>query len=345
LAITVGGQEIAIVSVETLTIPESFRDAVAERIGDRQLFLSATHTHSAPDSQMLNERMTLSVPGVAPYAPRWLDWYADKTAQAVETAFENAEAVSILELVQAEVALNRNRREGPKPDQNLTALKHGENLLFIHYTAHPILFESDRLRLHGDWPGALSVQEKSIILNGAIGDVSPLVSGGNAVEKCVEFVRQIGSKLAQDLEESTLEPERMNVLFIEESIDLPPVVASDDFAKEFGVPPVLAKLAVEKFAPPEARVTLVAFGDLLLIGVPGEPSTEVGQELKRHARHAGFARPLIVSNVNGWIGYVLTEKDCQNGGYEAALSFYGPQLGTALRQAVQRGLERLAEEG
>jgi hypothetical protein len=60
-----GATKIAVVSVETLTIPESLVREVKKRIPtDVFLFLAATHTHSAPDSQMLNDRMTFAIPGI-----------------------------------------------------------------------------------------------------------------------------------------------------------------------------------------------------------------------------------------------------------------------------------------
>ena len=63
-----GKTKIALVSVETLTIPESLVREVKKRIpSDVSLFLSATHTHSAPDSQMLNDRMTFLIPGIASF--------------------------------------------------------------------------------------------------------------------------------------------------------------------------------------------------------------------------------------------------------------------------------------
>src|SRR5579859_4259398 len=75
------GPRIAIVSAEMLTIPDSLYSEVRRRVDPGiTLFLCATHTHSAPDSQMLNDHMTFHVPGVASYRHRWLAWYVDKIA-------------------------------------------------------------------------------------------------------------------------------------------------------------------------------------------------------------------------------------------------------------------------
>ena len=63
-------ETIAVTSVEMLTVPESLYREVKERLpAGVKLFLAATHTHSAPDSQMLNERMTIPVPGIATASP------------------------------------------------------------------------------------------------------------------------------------------------------------------------------------------------------------------------------------------------------------------------------------
>src|SRR5512141_466792 len=90
LLLSGSGNVVAIVSVEALTVPESLVREVKERIPSGiTLFLSATHTHSAPDSQMLNDRMTFSIPGIASYKSKWLDWYADKIAACIQQSAKN----------------------------------------------------------------------------------------------------------------------------------------------------------------------------------------------------------------------------------------------------------------
>ncbi|HWA83030.1 MAG TPA: hypothetical protein VG820_06340, partial [Fimbriimonadaceae bacterium] len=118
------GTKIAIVSVECLTIPESLYREVSKRIpADLHLFIQATHTHCAPDSQMLNDRMTFSIPGIATYRKRWLAWYADKIASSVTDALAaQPETTEKVEAHTAIVAANRARRKGGKPDPTLTRI-------------------------------------------------------------------------------------------------------------------------------------------------------------------------------------------------------------------------------
>ena len=101
-----------------LTIPESLAREVRKRIPkDIELFLCATHTHCAPDSQMLNDRMTFAIPGIATYRKRWLTWYADKIAGSVTKALaaRSQRPVSLSSLV-SHVDANRARRQDGKPD-------------------------------------------------------------------------------------------------------------------------------------------------------------------------------------------------------------------------------------
>jgi neutral ceramidase len=89
---------VALVSAEMLTIPESLVQAVQDRLPKGiNLFLSATHTHNAPDSQMLNRQMTFQIPGLAKFNEKWLTWYADRLAFGIKVALaRQPQAVSRL---------------------------------------------------------------------------------------------------------------------------------------------------------------------------------------------------------------------------------------------------------
>jgi len=93
-----------------------------------------------------------------------------------------------------------------------------------------------------------------------------------------------------------------------------------------GGTPELAQLVMTRFAPPAAELTLIQLGDLLLIGVPGEPTGEFARQLRAAAWRQGFRNAYVLSHTNGWAGYLLTSEEYQQGGYEATLSFYGADV-------------------
>ncbi|MCG9894118.1 MAG: hypothetical protein MH204_01420, partial [Fimbriimonadaceae bacterium] len=74
-----GARPLVMAALELLTIPESLLREVRARLpADLDLVLVATHTHHSADSQMLNDRMTFRIPGIAPYRSRELDSFADR---------------------------------------------------------------------------------------------------------------------------------------------------------------------------------------------------------------------------------------------------------------------------
>ena len=339
-----GGERIALVSLDALTIPESLVAAVRRQIADDvRLMLVATHTHSAPDSQMLNERMTFKVPGIAGFSRRWLDWYSQKVAACVKAALvAEPHDASELRLVQAEVAANRGRRDGAVPIRTATyLLLHGRPILTT-YSAHATVYGDDRKTTSGDWPGAVASKLGGLVFPGAIGDASPdsatndpMADVGNIVEKL-----RAGTT---DAKAAPLFEGHGGISFFSAPIALGKPVPHPAFATEFGAPSPLDQVLVGRFAPTEASVTIVRIGRLVLVGVPGEPTSEVGRKVQGFGANLGLRSTVVVSHTNGWIGYVLVPEDYDKGGYEAALSFHGRETSLRVLEAAQAGLERLAQ--
>jgi len=67
----------------------------------------------------------------------------------------------------------------------------------------------------------------------------------------------------------------------------------------------------------ELELQIISLGDLVLVGIPGEPFVEIGLAIKEKSpfRYTG-----IVSLANGYSGYIPTEKAFDEGGYETRLA-------------------------
>lgn len=334
-----GSTKLAVVSFETLTIPESLVEEVRHKLPRGVvLFLVATHTHCAPDSQMLNKRMTLGIPGIANYQRKWLDWTADKLAGLVtSTLGSRREVLGGLEATQAFVTLNRPRRKGAHTDPTFTLLSGGGRPLLASFAAHATVFDEKRIELSGDWPGAFSSTTGAAFLPGAIGDMSPNIDGPTPEGRIKEMVDRTTGELSR--RRSRLVAGSLRV--VSEPIRLDPPVPSPAFIEENKVPEVLAKVMVTKFAPPEAAVTAWSLGDLAVVGVPGEPTAAVGRRIEAAGRAAGFASTLVISHCNGWCGYILEADDYARGGYEATLSFNGPRTAGRVVEACRTALWKL----
>lgn len=340
LAIKQGDKTLVMGGLEMLTVPESLIEAVrADLPQGVDLVLAATHTHNAPDSQMLNQRLNFKIPGIATYSSRWLDWYSAQISQGIKTTLA---APPLLDgrvgVRRAQVDANRARRQGLAPDKWATQYSWNSSPLLGIYAAHPTLHEAAEKKMSGDWPGAWSDSGPWIALTGAIGAASPVAEGADGEAKSTFLASRLSTALGQvpaawasdSSAKWTLAP-----------IKLPAPKPHPTFAVQNKISEPLAVMAVGKFAPTQASLFLLNWGGWLLIGVPGEPTEEVALRLRQTAFTNGFPRSVVVSHVNGWAGYMLEAADYDRGGYEAGLSFYGKNLGIWLSSALEAGCEEL----
>lgn len=339
------GVKVALVSAEMLTIPESLYEEVQKRVGPNlPLFLVATHTHCAPDSQMLNSRMTFAIPGIASYKRRWLEWYADRIAEAVMMAAKAIGGIGSPSYVVAAAPLNRGRRKFALPDPYVTEFRVSGSPVFTAYAAHATFHGSDRLTTSGDWPGLVANKRDTLVFPGAIGDVSPAADGESAEAKIAAFAETLGSSLKQRAMGRGTERDlgHGELRFLREPIKLAKPKPHPEFAKSNGIPEPLAQSLVDKFAPATAEITAFRIGKLAVVGVPGEPTSHLGRRIRDAGRNLGFDWVLVCSHVNGWMGYILDPADYGRGGYEATLAFHGPEAGERVVEAGIRALRELA---
>lgn len=336
---------LALVCFDGLTVPEGLREAVQARLpASMRLWLVATHTHCAPDTQMLNSRMTLRIPGIAPFNRRWLDWTAGRLATvALAASWAPPVRVGQWSLKAPAVEANRGRRPGATPDPSAWLIEADGRPVFGSYAAHATIFEQDWRRWNGDWPGLLAARIGAPVLPAAIGDASPAADGPGPVEKRKAMVEKVQTawSLARP---TTLGSKAVAFGLATSPVALGAPVPHPEFPAAYQVPLNLAQLAVGRFAPPAAEVSALRLGPLAVVGVPGEPTAALARQIQREAKRAGFPHCLVASHVNGWIGYILEPEDYDRGGYEATLSFNGRETGLRVVEAAGRALRLLAAQ-
>jgi hypothetical protein len=337
-----GETSAAIVSVELLTVPGSLTREVERRLRDGgfrgALLLCATHTHSAPDSQMLNDRMRVKIPGIAQFKSKWLTWYADAIAQSVLSAHPSRR-LDRIELLEGSADVNKYRREKVPgrpdfPDRKVSVIRLRSSTATFdvrHYSAHPTVRSEAWNHTSGDWPAAWSglAGSPGLFLNGMIGDVAPSAHYG---ETEAARLRAIGSALV-GARLSVVWSSSVPALTVASApVQLPPATPHPEFAAANRIPAALAASLVASFAPAAAAVTVVAIGEVAIVGVPGEPTTLAGAEIRAAigARHS-----ILVSFANEWIGYVLAPAEYAQGGYEAQLAFHGADVIQRLAAATK----------
>lgn len=344
LRIQQGQTDVAIIAAEMLTIPGSLAEEVAQeaaKYGERPvLLLAATHTHCAPDSQMLNRKMRMKVPGIAVFNSKQFEWYAEQLSKTLYRS-EDPKSLERVTVFVGEADANRSRAEGAPPIKTVTEIRfetRTANYTVLNYAAHPTLRDAEFNQTSGDWPGAwMGWQTPRLFLQGAAGDVSPAPPGnarGDAGIAEMKTALEAAKKSSR-----TFSASRLGTLkAVRIAVTMPAVTPHPKFAERNGVPEALAKIVVSGFAPDKADVTLIRLGPIAFIGIPGEPSSAVGRRVLEKARAAGIEYPVVVSFANEWLGYILTAEEYALGEYEATLSFHGPTLADEILKAFERAL-------
>ncbi len=352
-----GKQAIRIVSVDLCFIPANLRDAVRTHLKNPNapLFLCATHTHSAPDPLALHAGNTIAFPGFSKFDSALRDFTAKRIADAVNGAESRLEAAAV-EVAAAKVdGLNRNRRSEKTLDTELGIVNirqaNGEiGALLVNFASHPTIYGDKMREISADWCGAMTAKLDaanngksgvSLFLNGAEGDASPVADKGKTDEERVTLYAERMVNAVQEQRRESKPQTNPTLTYHEHVFDLPPRKPNGLFyaaAGSLGASIPQAKQFVNALMPKKTRLTFAQIGDVLLMGFPCEPTSELGLKAKALARKSGYRYPLVVALTNDWLGYALMPEQYKNGGYETGMSFYGTNFGDVLLAETEKGL-------
>jgi len=353
-ALSDGSDTVVIVSVDLVAVTDDLFEAVWRKVtrqlpqlGREDMLLCATHTHS----------------GVGGIGHRWLERVASGhldrqlfervTERIAEAVVEAVGGMAPAELAFGEtelsgLAANRMEADG-LVDTRLRAVKVSRVAdgaliaLCVRWSAHATLLGSGNQLLSGDWPGALAQRVETAhpgavapVFIGAVGDQRPVRAPG--VEEPFERVAWYAERLFEAVGcVAWSEPvATADVRAAQVRLDLPSPRLRMTGLRWLG--PLGHGLVRRKTSVSVARV-----GDWTLVGVPGEPTAEVGQSLETAALDGeGVTWP--ISLVNGYVGYVVSERQYRLDAYEARMSSYGPWLAEQMRQAAAGLWEALTPE-
>ena len=358
LVLSDGTVKLAVVSVELCFLPANVKDAVASRITATAIpasgmFLSATHTHSAMDPLVLHSGNTGHQSALPLFDPKLLDWIADRIAQSITEANSRLKPGRVGSGQADQIGLNRNRRGENVTDDQMTAVKvldsDGKAIAAVfNYAAHPVYYGDKMLEVSGDWSGSFQrVMEARIpgavclFLNGAEGDASPHGSdAGTPAEKIEIYAAKLSDK-AKALYDSVASESMPTLRGWAQTVELPVVTPHPFFllaSAQLKATREQAMELVNRMMPRKCEVTFLRIGELVLAGLPGEPTAPIGLAVKASLRDSGLARAAVVALTNGWLGYIVTVDQYKAGKYEPTMSFYGPTIGEVMLEGVKSGI-------
>jgi dienelactone hydrolase len=334
---------IVLVSLDLLGVSADVRRAVAEQLGPAwleavdhpkdttgpRLILTATHTHAGPGG--LSDAPAWR-PMMGTYDKGLRTEMINRIAACVREALTRTVPAHLRMASAPVAALQRNRRHehGPlAPSLGVLRIEDASRKLIgavVHYAAHPTILPAQTREISADWPGAVVRKLEAMhpgmhamVLAGALGDIAPRVPPApeGAPDAPFDRVERYGTALsarAEQVLEAAADSEALFRPFYEEQHIEGRTVAGALLGRQSkgslgaveSVPLAVGKL---EFDPAHK-----------LWFFPGEPV----------AAYEGLLAPgpgsWVVACANDHVGYFADRAAFRRGGYEADLSFFGPDV-------------------
>jgi len=359
LWLTEGRTQFVVVTVDALCFPPPLQRAVWARLKETGaapdgLLLLPSHSHNSFDLMALHPDNVFSIPQMGVFHKAAYEHVVTHLVAVIAKARETLVPVKVGTLQTPLPGWHRNRRSPAgviDPELTVTRFDRldGSPLaVLVNWAAHPTFLGPKEMLFSGDWPGALQRSLEDLIgggvtvlyANGAQGDLSPTPRpGGGQTWEQVECYGRGLALACHKLWGKVPVESHVPLAFRKEVIPLPPRKKHADFmkigGKEYGMVDQGLELMLQRLFPTESESTCLRLGSLVIVGVPGEMTAELGIEVKRRVRHAtGLPHVVIGGLANEWISYILSPAEYRRGGYEATISFYGETLGPAIVEGV-----------
>ena len=350
MVIRAKGQHIVIVSVDFVGVEWAMTKDLVGRtahlgVTTENLVLGGTHTHHGPGAT--TRRFALAIVAVDKFHPDIYDSILDKVEESVEQAFDALEPAELLAGSFETEGIQRNkfRRIGEGHYDNtarlLLARSAGSgNLLggIVNYPLHGNGMPVSDLRFSSDVLGQIELNMEQVIadandgaghrpvmlfLNAAQGDV------GNPV-RTEEAVMADGASFARFAVDADVlgnlrrvEPEissRQSRVWLGMPAYSPKVCArKGSFLDKYGLG---LKIPLPLLYPQRTYLTAVTIGDIMLLTLPGEASTQVGYNLRHAVESLGYDTPWLIGLANDYMSYFTTREEYRQGHYDSCSSLF-----------------------
>jgi len=368
LVVAGASKRFALVTADVLAFPPPIKPAVVERLsgegwGSGQIMLLPSHSHTSIDMSAIHPENKLGIPQIGVYQAELYEWVVERLAGVIREAGRRPVPVAVGTSRKRLAGWNRNRRgsEGPVDDDlTVTRIDTREDrplAILFQFTAHPTLMLPEHMLFSGGWPGHAQRTVEALagdgvaamFYNGAQGDQAPVArpdSGPSRWEVAERYGRELGIEVWKLWDATSPDP-TVAFAFHDQPIDLPDRTWHADFlatgGKEYALSEMLLRTMLPRLFPDATSSVSLRLGDLVIVGVPGELTAELGLRLKAEAaRAAGVEHAVIGGLADAWLSYILSEAEYRKGGYEASVSFYGPTLGETIVAGALEGVKRLA---
>ncbi len=360
-----GDIKYALVTLDILGLPPNVKPQVIERLNndewtEENIMFLPSHSHTSLEMFALNDKNIFGMPQIGIFQPELLEYVVKTLSELIVLADQDLQEVKIGTERKIIAGMNRNRRGEPFLDSYLTVTRidyiNGSPMsVLVNWTGHPTLMDEDDMWVSGGWPGYLQRELEAWIghdaiamyYNGAEGDQSVIAkNAGSHYEKAENYGRDLAVKVLDIY--NNIRPEKsVEFEYNYKIIELPERKAHPDFmetgGEEYGLNEENIQVLLNQVFPEKTSIGVCKIGDLLILGIPGEMTAELGLEIKNNLNAQGVKYPVIGGLANQWISYIMSEEAYDESGYEASVSFYGKELGNVIVKGALNAADPLTK--
>ncbi|MGO4722377.1 MULTISPECIES: hypothetical protein [unclassified Inquilinus] len=356
-AVAVG--DTAIVVADVIGLHEDSCRRIRERAGlpDGHLVVAATHTHGGPVA--MPGRLG---PGLD---EAYLERLEQACVQAVGAALASRRPARLGFGLGADPGIARNRRHagGPvDPALPMLRIRDAEGAVIAvvaSHALHPVVLGADNTRFTADYPGAVRRRIEAahpgavaLFLTGCTGDINmghsaqASISTAPRPDRSFAEAERIGARIADAALQAPDRPlgdhiaagcTELHLALARTEMEAPAALAMEWRRQAAAADPARAALlriwiewaetkAPLPLAPWPARVTVLDWGGLRIIALPGEIFAQTALDLRRSLDGDPLRGPtMTIGFADGCPGYVPPAAEYPHGGYEVeeAHRYYG----------------------
>jgi hypothetical protein len=339
-----GGARLVFVSLDTVGVDAALRQAILDQLAlpplslaANDVMISATHTHSGPGALTANHFLEYAATDQA--HPAFRASFAAQVAALVASAASGLHPAELLHWTADAPGLHKNRSRDPSHGDHrlsLLALRSKASATWIgalvNFAVHGTAHREGNDRLSADFPGAMERAFAKamgvaglpvLFLNGAEGDVIPTSKPATMQADLDAFASAQWSAWAS-APPAPLPDLEWKVASLDVPLGRPFMYLRSELEPFQDLFP-FSRLGIEleTYFPTAGRIWSIALSGLRFLTIPGEPTTDVGLELRAAAQEIGISSVWILGLTNDHIGYFTSRADWKLAAYESGSSVYG----------------------
>ncbi|KEQ18332.1 neutral/alkaline non-lysosomal ceramidase N-terminal domain-containing protein [Endozoicomonas numazuensis] len=317
------------------------RKALSEEleIPSKNILLTATHTHSSIDLQGLWGSLEEEQASVI----------TKRIVKSGKSAVANARSAKLmLGLSDQGKGYNRRLKSNEIVSQvlslNITEKNGNPIAMLFSFGSHPVALDDNNLEITSDWVGFSRDQiekelgTRAIFINGSLGDVMPSLDGKPSNKRTFEFAKEYGESIARAVIQADKNARELNshLAYCTEYIPL-----EVDNLKIITLTKTVRNGTIDWSSLTDTslntRTSVLILDRLVIMSVPGEPVTQMSQQLM--AKAPLFDRALF-SLTHDSLGYLIPEEDVgRKDGYEEMFNL-NRSFGTHVSNSIDRLLNQ-----